>query len=218
MERLEFLKAEVARHKQLYEDGIPEITDTEYDDLYFELEELLEREGMNLGDSPISEITAPTEVSSLKKVKHKDFVGSLDKCKTPEKFESWCNEVKDAYKACGRKLYRVFAQHKCDGLTIVAEYNDGALVQALTRGSGDTGEDVTEAIKLVKGIPVSIPYQGELRIRFEAMIPSKKFDEINMEGNFSNARNLVAGTIRQTKDMSLVSSRGVFGVVFDILY
>ena len=215
--RLEELKELVSYHKKLYEDGVPEITDSEYDSLYFELETLLEEEGETIDNSPIAEITAPT-TSSLKKVKHKDFVGSLSKVKTEDKLAGFFDTVRDEYRKKGLSKATVLAQVKCDGLTIVAEYKNGYLNQALTRGSGDVGEDVTEAVKLVTGIPIVISYKGDLRVRFEAMIPSDKFEEINKENNFSNARNLVAGTIRQTKDMSLITSRGVFGVVFDMLY
>lgn len=221
------LEKELAKHKELYENGEPIITDSEYDALYFKLQELMEELGIEDEDSEFAKITAPTTKSTLAKVKHSSFVGSLGKTTTKEGITSFYNDViktlREARRLApagkfGAKDYAncIVLEPKCDGLTIVATYKDGYLLQALTRGDGEVGEDVTENVRNIKNIPVAVRYTGTFKIRFEAMIGNEDFEAINIDGNYSNSRNLVAGTIRHS-DSSLIKKRNVIGIVFDLL-
>lgn len=210
MKRYQELSVEVAKHKELYENGEPVITDSEYDALYFELAKLVEELGIEGDDNEIAKITAPTTKSTLTKVKHSSFVGSLAKTTTQEGIDEFYKSVS----AAGCKT--IIMEPKCDGLTIVATYDNGKLVQAVTRGDGEVGEDVTENVRNISNIPKTINYREPFKIRFEAMIKTEDFERINELGNYSNARNLVAGTIRHS-DPTLTKERNVIGIVFDLL-
>lgn len=213
--RFEELKKQLEYHSKLYEEGCPEISDSEYDDLYFEFSKLMEEMGIEDDKNPV---TTPTGVFSeeLKKVKHKGFVGSLSKVKTYDGIKKWLEYVEDFAKNNGYSLpVQISCQYKYDGLTIVAEYKDGKLVSALTRGDGEYGENVLNTVLTIGNLPRIILGKSYLRIRFEAEIDNKDFEAINEKEDFSNARNLVAGTIRQA-DIKLAAERNIKAHVFEV--
>ncbi|RTZ68592.1 MAG: hypothetical protein DSZ21_01505 [Tenericutes bacterium] len=90
------------------------------------------------------------------------------------------------------------AELKIDGLSIAIHYKDGKLIQALTRGDGQTGEDVTHNVLTINDVPKTIDFKGELEVRGEVFMSYKVFEQLNAKGNaFANPRNAAAGTIRQ---------------------
>ena len=100
-----------------------------------------------------------------------------------------------------------------DGLTIVRPYNDGKLVQAVTRGNGEVGEVVTNNAKTFKNIPLNIPHKGEMILRGEAVIKYADFEKINSQiadadAKYKNPRNLCAGSVRQLNN-EITASRNV---------
>lgn len=171
----------------------------EYDNLYDELKSLEQKTGTIYPNSPTQKIGFEV-VGSLNKINHKTKMLSLDKTKSIEDLKSFLS-VQDG-----------LLSWKLDGLTVVLTYNNGKLSQAITRGNGEVGEDVTHNAKVFKNIPLTISYKGELIIRGEAVIGYKDFDKINEkldeEQKYKNPRNLCSGTVRQLNS-EIVSARFV---------
>ncbi|MDO5388630.1 MAG: NAD-dependent DNA ligase LigA, partial [Clostridia bacterium] len=128
-------------------------------------------------------------LSSLKKVPHESRMLSLDKTKDVNALKSFLGSHKG------------ILSYKMDGLTVVLTYVDGELSQAVTRGNGEIGEDITHNAKFFKNIPLKINFKGELVLRGEAVISFEDFAVINeslpAEDKYKNPRNLCSGTVRQ---------------------
>lgn len=193
--------------KRYYMDADPIMTDFEYDKLYDELVELEKSMGVVLSSSPTQNV-GYTVVSSLKKVKHDKRMLSLDKTKDVAKLKSWLGK------------YKGMLSWKMDGLTIVLKYNNGKLVQAVTRGNGDVGEDITHNARIFGNVPLSISFNGELVLRGEGVISYSEFERINDklsdDEKYKNPRNLTSGTVRQLNS-ELVADRKVSLYVFTLV-
>ena len=160
-----------------------------YDRLYDELEALEKETGIFMSDSPTRNVGYES-VDDLPKMQHERPMLSLDKTKDVEVLRAFIGDNK------------TLLSWKMDGLTIVITYRDGELYQAVTRGDGRIGEVVTNNAKVFKGLPVSIPFRGELIIRGEAYITYEDFEEINRQigdadAKYKNPRNLCSGSVRQ---------------------
>lgn len=182
------------------------MTDFEYDKLYDELVKLEKDTGIILANSPTQNV-GYTVLSNLTKVKHDEKILSLDKTKEPEKLKSWL-ENQDG-----------ILSWKLDGLTIVLKYNNGELVQAITRGNGEVGEDITHNAKVFKNVPLKISYKDELVVRGEGIISYSDFEKINEEldenESYKNPRNLCSGTVRQLNS-EITSKRNVMFYAFTV--
>ncbi len=182
------------------------VSDFEYDKLYDELMKLEEDTGVILANSPTQNV-GYTVLSNLTKVKHDEKILSLDKTKEPEKLKSWLENQEGVL------------SWKLDGLTIVLKYNNGELVQAITRGNGEVGEDITHNAKVFKNIPLKISYKDELIIRGEGIISYSDFERINEEldenESYKNPRNLCSGTVRQLNS-EITSKRNVMFYAFTV--
>lgn len=183
-----------------YNTGSTIMTDAEYDSLYNELEALEQETGIVLGGSRTQNVGY--EVTSyLPKVKHPRRMLSLDKTKDREQLRDWLGEQKG------------FLSWKLDGLTVCLYYDDGRLTQAVSRGNGEVGEDMTANARHIKGIPAQIPFKGHLALRGEALIGYTDFERVNdslPEGSepYKNPRNLASGTLRSL-DSKVVAERSV---------
>ena len=183
----------------------------EYDKLYDELLELERTSGIVFPDSPTQSAGAGYEsVSKLKKEKHKYPALSLDKTKNREELVKWLNGKKGVL------------SWKMDGLTVVATYNNGRLISAVTRGDGYEGEVVTHNAKHFSGLPNKIPYDGELIVRGEAVMNYADFERINdeiedVEAKYKNARNLASATVRLL-DSKESAKRPITFTAFDRVY
>ena len=164
------------------------MSNQQYDCLYDELVALETKSGIILSNSPTQKVGF-TVLSQLQKVKHETPILSLDKTKEPEKLKSFLQDKKG------------ILSWKLDGLTIVLRYKDGVLEQAITRGNGEIGEDVTHNAKVFANIPLQISFKGELVLRGEGVISYSEFERINaaleQTENYKNPRNLCSGTVRQ---------------------
>lgn len=182
------------------------MSDFEYDKLYDELMKLEKDTGVILANSPTQNV-GYTVLSNLTKVKHDEKILSLDKTKEPEKLKSWLENQEGVL------------SWKLDGLTIVLKYNNGELVQAITRGNGEVGEDITHNAKVFKNIPLKISYKDELIIRGEGIISYSDFERINEEldenESYKNPRNLCSGTVRQLNS-EITSKRNVMFYAFTV--
>ncbi|MCL2171042.1 MAG: NAD-dependent DNA ligase LigA, partial [Defluviitaleaceae bacterium] len=201
MNRINELVDLLNRANAAYERGEPFMTDFEYDGLYDELLGLEAAEGLVLADSP-TQRAGYEIVSGLAKIAHEARLLSLDKTKDSAEMAAFLGEH-------GGQAGLLF--WKLDGLSVVLKYTGGRLVQAVTRGNGEIGEDVTHNAKFFRNTPDGIDFAGELVLRGEAVISFSEFNRIN-EGlddeKYKNPRNLCAGTIRQLNSR-VAASRNV---------
>lgn len=184
------------------------VVDSEYDRLFDELKALETDTGVVLMNSPTSTVGYDVK-SKLEKVSHDIPLLSLDKTK----------DVDELVKFMGN--HKCLLMYKYDGLTVELIYNNGKLIQASTRGDGYTGEDITHNAKTFKNIPLTIPYNGFLRVVGEAIIYKHDFQKINDnlpagEKPYANARNLAAGSVRQL-DSAVCYTRNIHFMLWDVL-
>lgn len=184
------------------------VVDSEYDRLFDELKALETDTGVVLMNSPTSTVGYDVK-SKLEKVSHDIPLLSLDKTK----------DIDELVKFMGN--HKCLLMYKYDGLTVELIYNDGKLIQASTRGDGYTGEDITHNAKTFKNIPLTIPYNGFLRVVGEAIIHKHDFQKINDnlpagEKPYANARNLAAGSVRQL-DSAVCDTRNIYFMLWDVL-
>lgn len=211
-ERILQLRSDISLLDELYELNQATIlrgkliTDSEYDEMYIELTNLeLQHPEFYSPDSPTQKM--PTAiVSSLEKVNHSTPMLSQEKITT----------VDGLLKFVGKGKSDIIVQEKLDGLTIVLTYQDGKLLHAVTRGDGYIGENVTHTVRTFRNIPHIISFKGRLEIRMEALVPYVEFERINVNGEYSNPRNLASGTVRQL-DASIAKERKLIGIAFDLI-
>lgn len=189
MERMKELIGLLNQASEAYYQQDREImTDHQYDALYDELVCLEKETGVVMAGSPTQRV-GYTVLSNLVKIRHDSPILSLDKTKEPEKLVSFLGDKTG------------ILSWKLDGLTIVLKYKDGILQQAVTRGNGEVGEDVTHTAKVFANLPVRISFPGELVLRGEGVISYSEFRRINEEleegEEYKNPRNLCSGTVRQ---------------------
>ena len=199
--RVEYLVAELNRHTELYDKGIPEISDKEWDDMYFELVALEHEMGYILPNSPTQRVNY-TVVNELQKIKHNHPMLSLDKTKDIEEIKSFI----------GNRDW--IAMLKMDGLTCSLLYEDGRLVRAETRGDGEIGEDITHNAIVIPSIPKRIPYTDKLIVDGEIICKLDDFKEF--EGEYKNARNFASGSIRLLNSNECAKRKLTF-VAWDII-
>lgn len=165
----------------------PSVSDAVYDHLFDELQELEKRTGIILSNSPTQTVGA-VPVSSLEKVKHSIPLLSLDKTK----------QMEELLEMAGRSASLLML--KLDRVTVKLCYENGRLVEASTRGEGETGEMTTHNIPAFYNVPVSIPHKDRLVVTGEGIIHRDDFERIKGEAaggkETGNARNLAAGSIR----------------------
>lgn len=168
-------------HTKLYDEGHPNISDKEWDDMYFRLVELERTTGIYLPESPTQKIDYQV-VNELKKVKHNHPMLSLAKTKSIDEMNTFI----------GNKEFIVML--KMDGLTCSLGYKNGRLVSAETRGNGIEGEDVLHNIMAVKNVPKRLPQDIDLTVDGEIICTYDDFDKFSNE--YANPRNFAAGSIR----------------------
>ena len=188
-------------YTKLYDEGHPAISDKEWDDMYFKLQDLENFYGVYLSDSPTQNVNYQV-VNKLNKVKHNHPMLSLDKTKSIDAIKSFL----------GNKDFICMA--KMDGLTCSLRYLDGKLVSAETRGNGIEGEDILHNALQVKNIPNKINYKKELIVDGEIICTYNDFKDFEKE--YKNPRNFASGSIRLL-DSKESSMRRLTFVVWDII-
>lgn len=186
-----------------YVNDNPIMSDKEYDRLYDELEALEKETGCILSSSVTQKVQGQV-LDSFQKVTHSKPMLSAAKTKD-------INEIK---KFIGNNEF--YCSYKLDGLTLVCIYENGKFKQAITRGTGLIGEDVTEQAKMIENLPMSIPYDGYLELRGECVVSWKNFHKINegLAEPYSHPRNLAAGSLRNL-DTNITKQRKLSYVVFE---
>ena len=178
-----------------YSGKVSIMSDKEYDRLYDELERTEAQTGIVLDESPTKRVGFAA-VSELPKAKHEVASLSLDKTKDLSVLKSWF--LTYASKSPSKEAVLSW---KCDGLTLVVTYLDGKLHQAVTRGDGIIGEDVTHNAPFIKGLPMTIPFTDKLIVRGEVITSIADFNEINSmfddpDDYYKTPRNITSGSLR----------------------
>jgi len=190
-----------------YVDDNPIATDEEYDKLYHEV---LDYETANpnevVEDSPTKRVGGVVR-DEFSKAKHIKRMWSMEDVFTTEEVQEWLDRT---VKNVGTSSY--FCEPKFDGASMNLLYADGKLIRAITRGDGVVGEEVTDNVRTIRSVPLSIDYEGQIEIRGEVVIRKDDFEIINRERldeneqPFANPRNAAAGSLRQL-DSSVTAKR-----------
>ena len=186
-----------------YQYDNPVMSDKQYDDLYDELEQLERETNIILSGSPTQKVQGYI-LKGLEKQKHSKPMLSAAKTKDTKEIERFVS---------GKDFY---CSYKLDGLTLVVIFENGVLKTALTRGSGEEGEVVTEAAKMISNLPKQINYKGRLELRGECVVSWSSFNYINerLKEPFSHPRNMAAGSIRNL-DTNIARNRMLEFIVFE---
>ena len=195
----------------------PQMPDFEYDRLLRELEELeAQYPQFALPDSPTKRVGGEA-LSQFEKYSHPVPLMSLQDVFSQEELTDFLGKVKGE---CTNAAFSV--EPKIDGLSVALEYENGVFVRGATRGDGNVGEDVTENLKTIRSIPMTIPdAPARLIVRGEVFMPKASFEKLNarqeMLGKplFANPRNAAAGSLRQL-DPKIAAQRGLDILIFNI--
>ena len=209
-ERMNELVALLNRYAtEYYTSDNPSISDSEYDRLYRELVELeAAYPDQVLADSPTHRVGGKV-LDGFEKYSHQYPLYSLQDAFSREELEAFDARVR---KELPHPIY--ICELKIDGLSISLTYEKGILVVGATRGDGSVGENITENLKRVKDIPLTLPEELDITVRGECYMPRASFDQVNQarqengEPEFANPRNAAAGTLRQL-DTAVVAKRNL---------
>ena len=201
MKELYQLVNDLNYHTKLYDEGHPNISDQEWDDMYFRLVELERSTGIYLSESPTQKVIYQV-VNELQKVKHSHPMLSLAKTKSLEELNAF---VKDKY-------YIIMG--KMDGLTCSLKYENGKLVSAETRGNGIEGENILHNAIVVKNIPNKIPCKDTITVDGEIICTYEDFKPF--ENKYANPRNFASGSIRLL-DAKESYSRNLTFIAWDLI-
>lgn len=206
MDRLDKMRALVLRLNETarayYVEDKPLISDREWDEMYDALLRLEAETGVCLPDSPTRRVGGEP-LSAFPSHRHEVRLFSLDKAQNEPSLREWDARVRRLHSAAneaGRALPPIsyVVEYKFDGITLSLTYQDGALVTAATRGNGEVGEEITEQVKTIRSVPLSIPFTGRLVVQGEAIMRLSALAAYNKtaEEPLKNARNGAAGALR----------------------
>ncbi|MEG0469456.1 MAG: NAD-dependent DNA ligase LigA, partial [Longicatena sp.] len=185
----------------------PSVNDQEYDRYYQELVQLEEEFPQYQDPNSITQRVGGVVLDGFVKVPHKSQMLSLGNAFNFEDLKAFDERVRAVVPHA-----EYVVELKMDGLAISLHYHDGRFVQALTRGDGVIGEDVSSNVRTIPSIPMHIDIMGDVEVRGEVYMPKSSFEALNIEREkkgeelFANPRNAAAGSIRQL-DSSIAASR-----------
>jgi len=221
--RVDELRQEIRRHEELYYvQAAPEISDADFDALMSELKALeAQHPELLTADSPTQRVGGrPAE--GFAQVVHLQPMLSLDNAYNEEDLRAFDERVRKGLSIEQSPAY--VAELKIDGLSMALTYEDGRLVRGATRGDGVRGEEVTQNVRTVRAIPLSLKGgpKGRIEVRGEVYLPKKNFERINKEQEeageplYANPRNTAAGTMRNL-DPALVAKRGLSAWMYQLV-
>lgn len=210
-ERINVLKQLIKENNEAYYVyDSPKITDFEYDELFRELKKLEAQYPLLItSDSPTQKVGDKIS-DGFKEHTHKYRLYSLDNSNNYEDLRKWYERILKEYPS--EKEIELVVELKIDGLSCALSYENGVLKIGATRGNGIVGENITENIKSVKGIPLKLPQPLNIEVRGEVYMPVSSFERLNEENiekglkEFANPRNAAAGSLRQL-DSSITARR-----------
>src|ERR1043166_9708334 len=206
------LQEELRRHEHLYYVlDQPEITDAEYDELMRRLQELeAEHPELATADSPTQRVGGKPREGFLK-VEHSSPMLSLDNALNEGELREFDRRV---HELLGGDEFRYVVELKMDGLSMAAHYRDGLFTQAVTRGDGRVGEDVTENARTIRSLPLRVKTAlPAFEVRGEPVLNHRAFERLNAEREekglprFANPRNAAAGSLRLLEPQVTASRR-----------
>lgn len=230
--RLEFLKSELKRHNRLYHTfDNPEISDQEYDMLYKELVSLEEKyPALVTKDSPTQKIGGEV-LPYLEKAKHRQRMYGLDNVFSQAEYEDFLQKGKNYFSRENTQkelslatMDTWWSDPKLDGLAAEIIYENGELVQALTRGDGEEGEVITAAVKTIRNVPQHLGHDlpfTRIEVRGEVLMLKRDFEVLNekqrllKQKTFANPRNAAAGTLRQL-DTRITAERKLIFLAYNV--
>ena len=216
--RVQELRTVIEKHNHSYYVlDRPTVSDYEYDRLLHELIDLEEAFPELASDHSPTRRVGGAALNTFAPVRHEVQMGSLQDVFDTAELEAFDARVREQIE---RPVYIV--EPKIDGLSVALEYQDGVFFRGSTRGDGVTGEDVSENLKTVRSIPMTLPEALPLiEVRGEVYMPRSSFERVvarqleNEEEPFKNPRNAAAGSLRQ-KDSRVTAQRGLDIFVFNI--
>ncbi len=220
--KIEELSKQIEEHNyNYYVNAQPAISDYDFDILLEELVKLEKEHPEFLRPDSPSQRVGGQITKEFKTVKHKNPMLSLGNTYSEADLTDFDDRIKKALNT----EYEYICELKYDGVAIGLTYKNGILIQAVTRGDGENGDDVTANVKTIKSIPLKLreqDYPTEFEIRGEIFMPRKVFDEINREREadeeqlLANPRNAAAGTLKM-QDSSIVAKRNLDCCLYAIL-
>jgi DNA ligase (NAD+) len=216
--RVNELRAEIEEHdRRYYIEAEPTISDQDYDRLYRELKDL-EAEFPELIDpgSPTQRVSG-APLDAFRQIRHRTPMLSLDNTYSEDEIREFYRRVQ---RLLGQEHINTVIEPKVDGVAISLFYQSGTLEYAATRGNGELGDDVTQNVRTIRGVPVRLKKEvpEEIEVRGEVYLPKATFRDLNLareaagETPFVNPRNTAAGSLKQL-DARLVAERKL-GIIF----
>jgi len=204
---LEKIELANAWAKAYYVDDMPIASDEEYDTLYHEIMLYEQQNPLFVDESSPTKRVGGKVLEGFVKASHKARMWSMEDVFNEEDLDAWIERVKKV-----KEHFTFYCEPKFDGASLNLIYEHGRLQQAITRGDGSIGEDVTQNVKTIGSIPLQIAYLGLIEIRGEVVIKKADFETMNQErlgANeplFANPRNAASGSLRQL-DTSITAKR-----------
>ena len=224
-QRIEQLRRELHEHNyKYYVLNAPEISDYDFDQLMHELQQLEEHHPeLHDPNSPTQRVGSDLQ-EEFRQVAHRYPMLSLSNTYSEQDVRAWYDTVS---KGLGGEPFEVCCEMKYDGLSISLTYEDGRLVQAVTRGDGVRGDDVTQNVRTIRAIPLVLnvdasTFPREFEIRGEILMPWKSFERLNAEREaaeeplFANPRNAASGTLKSL-DPKVVAARQLDAYLYYLL-
>ena len=188
--------------KAYYTSEQSEMSDAEWDRLYYELAKLETETGIQREDSPTRRVGAEP-LSSFQSHRHLSRLWSMDKVQGKDDLRAWLARTEKLYTQYHEDnpslpTLRYGVEYKLDGLTINLTYENGVLIQAATRGNGTTGEGILPQARTIRSVPLTIPYHGLIEVQGECIMRLSTLEAYNKKAAepLKNARNAAAGAIR----------------------
>lgn len=209
-----------------YNDSVSEISDDEFDRLFLILQQIESKHPeWTSNNSPTQSLkNQQTKLSEFVKAKHKipllsleNTYSEVDLLERDESLRRVIWKIDDK-----QNDFSYYIEPKYDGISVELIYNNGTLIQAITRWDGFEWEDITLNVWKIASLVKNIPYLPELRVRWEIVMPKSAFEKLNeerakkWESLFANPRNAASGTIKQL-DSAVVADRWLVCYVYDIL-
>ena len=195
----------------------PLISDAEWDRLYSRLQQMEKEQGVVLPDSPSLRVGGEP-LAAFRQHRHLSRLWSMDKAQSPEELQAWFDRT-EKLRAQEPSLppltYGV--EYKFDGLTLNLTYDHGVLIEAATRGNGEVGEAILPQARTVRGVPLSIPWQGLIEVQGECIMrlsALRKYNETAAEP-LKNARNAAAGALRNL-DPAVTAARNLSAFFYQV--
>ncbi len=221
--RVDQLRQEIRRHEELYYvQAAPEISDADFDKLIHDLKALeTQHPELLTPDSPTQRVGGRA-AEGFAQVDHLQPMLSLDNAYNEDELRAFDERVRKSLSVEQSPAY--VAELKIDGLSMALTYEGGRLVRGATRGDGSRGEEVTQNVRTVRAIPLTLRGgpNGRIEVRGEVYLPKKNFERINKEQEeageplYANPRNTAAGTMRNL-DPALVAKRGLAAWMYQLI-